>query len=378
MKIVWHVVALLCIGAILHQPALAQVRCGGDPFLVRTDVEVNGTSDRQRAEQEKAAWRRVATPILDDRCPRCLDPDNPRDRERAEELDRRRGAPGDLRPLPPRVLIRPTGAILKITVDLPAEGGFAARQRIQAHWTQYLDAEDPQVSSTFPVERSRTKDDHASLLHQLLNSLRRNPTPRCVIEPRRDDGTRLLIRMGVWTEEIVTEQDLTGRNDVRVGTLAVGLAREVVVSGHVRVRARAEVGRGGLYLSENGESWLANGSSGPVPGDFWTLVAGGDAIYRTSNRRGAPSLTAGADVRIYTEGRRDLPYPTAEWTPYVVLPFQRDFGVSLGVGAPWLPVEFAARLGSPAVKFIGDEKAPSVWELSVAMQGPYFRTLRGR
>jgi hypothetical protein len=149
------------------------------------------------------------------------------------------------------------------------------------------------------------------------------------------------------------------------------------ISAMLRARARAEVGRGGFYLADHGESWLTNASSGPIPGDFWTGAVGADLVLPVPRPR-APYIFAGIDIRVYSKGRHDLPPPPGEdWKPYMTMPRQQDFGLNIGAGAPWpVPVEAVARLGSPLRRFIAEEKRGPIWEFSLSVHGPFLNNIR--
>jgi hypothetical protein len=220
--------------------------------------------------------------------------------------------------------------------------------------------------TAIPVRRAELRD-RARLIRRVLDDLRRRPDWRCLITRQQDPtrGFSVSGRLGLWTGEVLTEQDLGGRDDVRLEHVSIGVQAQHPLFRSLDLRGRAEAGAVLLYTTEWGGPLVAGGKLQPSP--VPSLTFGGAVVWYPLTRTAstAPYISAGADVLYVLEGVSKL--ELEGWSPELAHAGVPTLGGTLGLGITMpIQLEVTARWSRPEVTFLGHSRQSTVLDVSTS------------
>jgi hypothetical protein len=244
---------------------------------------------------------------------------------------------------------------------------------VELSWERQLDSLESWGRVNRRMSHTATTGNQERIFSDMLSEIRdRNPRVACLISSARARRTSNMVRVGLWTTELLTERDFGAANDLRVQSVAVGRMTDWEVHPSLDFRLRGEVGAGWLYFTETGRFFEHNGGWMSAP--IVSAGAGPAAVlYPLSRRhRFVPYVTAGGDALLYYG--REYVAGEAAWRPDFSFPTQLGWAANAAIGlAKPYPVEVAARWSRPTLHFIDEGRTPTVAELSVAVGIPTIR-----
>lgn len=350
-------------------PSSAQQLCGRDSIEVTIDVRATGFGSEARDRAEENHWRPLLSRLIE-RCPRC---------PRRGNLDMISGAirkdssfqaafpePVQFEPKD-STRLRPLGASVLLTVEDLSSRSDEDRISIRIAW-QWTQGRYGLVEPPARPASGRARRNRARLLERAIDDLRRQPGWECLISRNQDTrrGLSVVSRVGLWTGEVLTEEDLGDREDLRMQHATLGVQIQSPLLSSVDLRGRLEGGAVWLYTSESGGPVVSNGNLQPGPTPSVTLHG---ALVWYPFTRGFPAtayVLAGADVLYMFKGASKL--EQQGWAPEVAYPGVPALGGTLGLGitAP-VRVEITARWARPKVLFLGHSRQPTVLDISTSI-----------
>jgi hypothetical protein len=353
----------------------AQATCRTDTVAVVTSVVPSGFGGEEGNILEKNLWRNAVLRLFE-RCELCED--------RGDAMLIATGFradsgfkvlfPPDSVQFDPKTgaRLRPIGAMVAITINNETPGRLdqdSFTVGITWQWMQnrYNQVRTPPIS----IRRVHLRD-REKLVDRLVDQLRRVPSLSCLFTAHTPTRFSWTSRVGLWTGEIVNEEDFGSNDDLRLQTVSVGFLVERPLNLWTDLRLRFDGTVAFPYMTARGGSvftadqWEESPLLIPSLGVFAVLHPFG----RTSPVHGVLGGEAiGYGRKSYSFRTNPINPPDSEWRPSVSVPLQLDFGFTggLGVTTP-VRIEVLARLSSPKVYFIGDPRSPPLFDLSASVE----------
>lgn len=367
-----YLVSLGVFAILISSPAVGQRPCNNAPVVLRLEIHQQGTRDRHLGPEHEE-WGRSMDALLRKRCKGCIWQGDAYTFQNAKNDDEfvitvvaPQATAESSTPEVPRTTATLILSIIHKTYDDAV---------LEVSWERQRDTLETLGRANRPLKHSAIQGNEDRLFSQLLDDLRAsNERLSCLITASRSRRTVNMARFGLWATELLTERDFATQEDLRMQHFAVGRWIDREIFPMLDFRLRGEVGAGWPYFTDSGRLFERNGGGMTVP-VLAASIGGGAVLYPLPSRPAfVPYLFAGADV-VYHMGQ-DYTADRTTWRPEFSFPSQPGWAANIGLGvAKPYPVELLGRWSQPTVRFIGDSRTPTVFDLSIALGVPAFPRL---